>query len=149
MSQRGMEILQTNIHFELPKIIKTECLGTLAKVPRVRLNNAYKSTLRNIYDIILYCCVWFPRWGRQQSACVNSRPPDRSVHGVYTHQAAVLPVLLHTFAPGLSWAATTSTLHFHLFNSCDGARGSADMPVPAEPSSTSGRGDLLQPEQGI
>merc|ERR1711867_385647 len=79
----------------------------------------------------------------------TDRPPDRSVRGVYSHQVAVLPVPTNTFAPGLWWAATTSVpLHFHLFNSCDGARGSANMPIPTEPSSTNGRAHLLQPKQG-
>ena len=52
----------------------------------------------------LFCCGVFPSRGIQQSACVNSGPPDRSVRGVYIPQAAVLHVFINTFLPGLSWA---------------------------------------------
>ena len=98
----------------------------------------------------LFCCGVFPSWGIQQSACVNSGPADRSVRGVYIPQAAVLHVFIHTFLPGLSWATTTSVpLHIHLFDSCDWTGGSADMTIPAEPSSANGRGDLLQAKRGI
>ena len=86
----------------------------------------------------------------QQSACVDSGPPDWSVLGVYIQQVAILPVFFHTFIPGLSRASTASLpLHFHHFNRRNAVIGSADMPVPTEPSSTNGRGNLLQPKQGI
>ncbi len=49
----------------------------------------------------LSCCIKFPCRCRQQSAYVNSGPPDRSVLGVYVQQVAILPVLSHTFVPGL------------------------------------------------
>ena len=94
----------------------------------------------------------FPSRGMQQSACVDGGPPDRSVHGVYIQQVAILPIFSHTFIPGLSRASTASLpLHFHHSDRRNGAifRGSADMPVPTEPSSTNGRGNLLQPKQGI
>ena len=88
--------------------------------------------------------------GMQQSACVDSGPPDWSVLGVYIQQVAILPVFFHTFIPGLSRASTASLpLHFHHFNRRNAVIGSADMPVPTEPSSTNGRGNLLQPKQGI
>ena len=90
--------------------------------------------------------------GMQQSACLDGGPPDRSVLGVYVQQVVIFPVFSHTFIPGLSWASTASLpLHFHHSDRRNRAifRGSADMPVPTEPSSTSCRGNLLQTKQGI
>ena len=45
----------------------------------------------------LYCCASFPRWGRQQLACVNSVSLYKSVRGVFIPQAAIIMVPTYTF----------------------------------------------------
>ncbi len=91
-----------------------------------------------------------PSRGWQQLARVHCAPPDGSVRGVYIQQAAVPQVLVHTFLPGLSGAAMSSSpLHSQFINCPDAVKESADMPRPTESSSTDGRGDLSQPKQGI
>ena len=50
-----------------------------------------------LFDYTLYCCASFPRWGRQQLACVNSVSLYKSVRGVFIPQAAIIMVPTYTF----------------------------------------------------
>ena len=124
----------------------------------VDMKTIQSSGIKKKHPVYIYVVFDYPAAssslgrGMQQSACVYGGPPDRSVIGVYVQQVAILPVFPHTFIPSLSRASTASVpLHFHHSNRRNRAifRGSADMPVPTEPSSTSGRGNLLQTKQGI
>ncbi len=91
-----------------------------------------------------------PSSGWQQSACVHCSPPDWPIRGVYIQQAADPQVFVHTFLPEFSGAATSSfTLHSQFTNGLDAVRGSADIPMPTESSSTNGRGNLFQPKQAV